>query len=771
MEENEEVIQEPMQETTNTNKPTLVLGHLLVSILFVVIASYAISGILMNFIPTDATTLISNYKSFAMVGFLNTLPIITTMFVLYCIGGKRVFACLLTALLFAVAAAIHVVKMTLRNEPLLPTDTSLVNEAITIVKTYPKYLLVLIGVGLVVLLVLLVFIYRGCKEKRLPIWLRGICCLLMILVFSCSKSLYKDEDLYDSFPINTITSGINQQYDARGLVYSFFHQLFVENTLIPETYDLPTFSSLDALPQIDSEQELPHIIMIMGEAFSDLTDNPHLDYSNTRDPLQEFKAMQTSDNGFGGKIVVPGYGGGTANTEFDVLTGFSTSLLNRPLASYEYIETPTDALPRRLQAIGYDTLAIHPGYEWFYDRNLAYPRLGFEAAYFLEDSFDLATQGIGGYVNETATMDKIIETFEEHLATTDAPLFSFTVTIQNHGPYESRFGPIDELFTSDVNLTSFEYDLLNQYSKGITDADLQLARLRDYVAELEEPVVIVYYGDHLPCFTNGKEFFDILDYPIDPNGNYTEQLAMYEVPFVVWSNDAAMELANIKENAENSNLPEDGIISAHYLTPLLTEVLQLDGLSPYFDYAYDLLGSLPIATKNIYMEADGTYSSRMPEAALEELNFFLSWQHYKTTDEVIDAVDDLDIIPEPIPIAEPVVEEVYIPEEAIVLEPEEPIEEMPITTDEDIIIEETHLEENILEENTTSDTVDSEDEIDMPVDSNYIEESPEEELMYEEEILYIEEITTDTTEVSSELTIAPDGITENNDIPDEIHIE
>ena len=150
------------------------------------------------------------------------------------------------------------------------------------------------------------------------------------------------------------------------------------------------------------------------------------------------------------------------NTAYDVLTGCATRYLGSSLPSYSFIHSDFDGMPRQLQKLGYETLSIHPGYAWFYNRQNVYPDLGFAASYFLEDSFDLATQGYGGYVNETATMDKIIETLDTHIKETDTPLFSFTVTIQNHGPYEKKYGTLEQNFSSDIDLNETQTDLLTQ---------------------------------------------------------------------------------------------------------------------------------------------------------------------------------------------------------------------------------------------------------------------------------------------------------------------
>lgn len=273
-----------------------------------------------------------------------------------------------------------------------------------------------------------------------------------------------------------------------------------------------------------------------------------------------------------------------------------------------------------------------PGYAWFYNRQNVYPDLGFAASYFLEDSFDLATQGYGGYVNETATMDKIIETLDTHIKETDTPLFSFTVTIQNHGPYEKKYGTLEQNFSSDIELNETQTDLLTQYFQGIGDADEQIGRLKEYAEGSDEPIVLVYFGDHLPGFSNGMEFFDLLDYPIDANGSPEEQLAVYETPYLIWQNESAKALENTKTAAE-IGLPEDGLISSQFLGSAVLELFLSDYESPLQHENNQLRRELPVCAKNIYVDANGTYKTEISEEQQKTLQRLINWQYYKLFDE------------------------------------------------------------------------------------------------------------------------------------------
>lgn len=567
---------------------------------------------------------------------LNILPVLLLILLLFFLTRKLFFSVSCTGVVILFFAVVDRVKVIMRQEPLLPTDLTLVKETLAILKTFPAYQLVLIGLLLLAFAVLLVLSFTKSKKTALPPIPRVIGLLLVIAcAFGANQFIYADKARYDAYP--TVDNPYFQvnQYNTKGMIYSFLHQYNITKMTAPEGYDAKYFAELeDTKWTAPEKQKYPHIIMIMGEAFSDMSENPHLNFAGYRDPLQNFKAICSSDNAYSGHIVVPNFGGGTSNTEYDVLTGCSTRYLDNPLPSYNFIHGDFDGMPRQLQKLGYETLSIHPGYAWFYNRQNVYPDLGFQSRYFLEDSFDLETQGYGGYINEVVTMDKIIDTLDTHIKEKDSPLFSFTVTIQNHGPYEKHYGTLPANFSTDVSLDENQTDLLTQYFTGIIDADEQIGRLQEYAENSDEPIVLVYFGDHLPGFSNGMEFFDLLDYPIDANGTPAEQLAVYETPYFIWQNDSAEALCgNISDLAAELALPENGLMSSQFLGTTVLDLFVPGYESPLHSLNRSLRRELPVCAKNIYVDAAGNYSEYISEDQQKMVKTLQKWQYYKLFDE------------------------------------------------------------------------------------------------------------------------------------------
>ena len=229
---------------------------------------------------------------------------------------------------------------------------------------------------------------------------------------------------------------------------------------------------------------------------------------------------------------------------------------------------------------------------------------------------------------------------DEHISSSEAPLFSFTVTIQNHGPYEKKYGPLEQNFSTDVELTETESDLLTQYFYGMTDADRELGRLVEYAENSEEPIILVYFGDHLPGFSNGMEFFDLLDYPRDANGTPEEQTAVYETPFVIWANDSAAAQCDFAKNVDAAALPENNLISSFYLGALTTELAGMEGLSPLYDMLNDMRKEYPVLSDMYHVDAQGNYVQELPEDIQEQLNTLIGWQYYILFDQALPAAAD-----------------------------------------------------------------------------------------------------------------------------------
>lgn len=606
-------------------------------IIFLVCAALLASVIMFLVTTTEKREVIQIMMENPSLILWNCLPAFCVVGILFFVTRRTIFSGILLQAVWLILSVADKIKVSMRQEPLLPTDLQLVKEAMSIFKTFPIWQVVLLVVCVVALILVLIFSLTKLPAAQMTWKTCGIGLLCTVLVGGIAFStVYQNTERYDSYAVVGNPYFAVNRYNSRGLAYSFLYQISLMSVDKPEGYEEKVYDEIYETAQAKDQEKKPHIVMIMGEAYSDLSENEHISFDGLVDPMQHFKELCARENAVSGHIYVPGFGGGTSNTEYDVLTGLSTRLLRTTQPSYDFVRHEMDTIPYRLKEIGYQTIGIHPGYAWFYNRQNVYPDFGFEKTYFLEDSFDLAKQGVAGYINEEATMDKIIEVLDTQIQSSDDPTFLFTVTIQNHGPYDNKYQTIEQHFQTDVSLTKEENDLLNQYFHGMMDADRELQRLVEYADNSEEPIILVYFGDHLPGFSNGMDFFDLLDYPIDANGTPAEQMALYQTPYVIWSNDNAAKLCDVQKNIMDAKLPESGIISSFYLGALTLEIAGMEELSPLYDTLNAMRKEYPILSNMYQMTVDGAYIEQPTKEMTQYMNQLHGWEYYLLFDHKLE---------------------------------------------------------------------------------------------------------------------------------------
>ena len=598
------------------------------TILLMVLAALGITGVMFAVAPGSLRAFLSTLLHHPTLLLWNFFPVILLMLFLFFLSNSSPLACFVTGYIFILFPVINRVKCALREDPFVPTDLGLITECVDIARSYVAhyqlYIFLLFIVAPLVAVLLGIF-FRDTPKK----WRTRLIGLAVVVAAAAglNQLVYKNEALYDSYPITGSAYFKVNQYSQKGWSYSFLKDANFCRVQKPAGYRAADYRDEEesfAAPDYTDEAR-PHIIMIMGEAFTDLSAAEAFDFTGYTDPLANYKEILADSRTVSGHILVPNFGGGTSDTEFDVLTGCSTRHIQGSQTSYSYISRPVEAIPSLLQEQGYDTLAIHPGNGWFYNRNNVYPYLGFNQFISLETGFDPATQNKGGYISDEACFDAIRSTFQTHLEESDDPLFSFTVTIQNHGPYAEKYLEQPQNFTVAAALTETEAATLSGYFTGIAATDDQLGQLVDYFDSLNEPVVLVFFGDHLPGFTGSMELFAKLGLPIRWDGAIEERLNIYKTPFFIWKNDAACALTGDIAPA----LPENGLISSFYLGSLSMELCGLPQLSPLFALEETLRQTLPVAASQSYMLSDGSFTEELPEDAAAGLEQLKGWSYYQ----------------------------------------------------------------------------------------------------------------------------------------------
>lgn len=322
----------------------------------------------------------------------------------------------------------------------------------------------------------------------------------------------------------------------------------------------------------------PNVIAIMNEAFSDLTVLGDLKTNQDAMPFIRNLAKNTVK----GTMYMSSYGGQTANSEFEFLTGNSMAFLPGGSVAYQYqVKDELGSLTSTLKDQGYQgNLVLHPYKANGYNRETVYPLLGF-SKYLAIDSFQ-NPEKVRNYISDEEDFNKIIAEYENAKKNNNDPFYMFNVTIQNHGGYDKDFSN----FKQEINITdSSSTPEANRYLSLVKKTDDAFKNLVSYFEKVKEPTVIVMFGDHQPKLPDS--FYNkVMDK--DQSSSLEREQKKHQVPFIIWAN------YDIKEE-------EIKAISPNYLG---AKVIQVTGnkKTPYECYLQELYKKYPVVTGSVYMD-------------------------------------------------------------------------------------------------------------------------------------------------------------------------
>lgn len=602
--------------------------------LVLVLASLLIWFLMAFLSPDFDTTRFYLRQSFARptLLLLNFLPILVLNLVLFFLTKRAVFSVLLGGAIVLLLGYVNLVKLMFRMEPFVPADFRLVREMFHVITGYSlEYILFAVGFVLLVAC-LCVVAWRKWEPARLkwPGRLVPLVCLLLgsLLAF---RGVYAVPDMPGRFSYPY--GGKDMEYIGRGFVFSFIHDISNLAIRTPDGYDRAVMHEKNqaAAPIDPNSVARPHVIMIMSEAFSDISEQGPFDFTGFRDPLERYKEI-IAEAVVAGHIAVDVSGGGTAWSEFAGLTGISPMLLSGTNSPYDYIRAGVPSLVRQFAALDYFTQGLHPWHGWFYNRRNVWPHLGFDEVEFLEDTWDRAIHSKGAYISEEATFDVMLDRLAHHFEhRPDTPLFQFTTTVQNHGGYIRTYDADilqPAIFNTDMDLTEDEIDILTNYFIGVIDSDKQLGRLIDFVSPLDAPVVVVYFSDHKPFLHNNNALFDTMDIA-RRGGTNQDLMSFFELPYFIWANPAALEQTDMLENLSQATIdPAAHNYSLHFLPSMLMELLGFEAASPFFQFMTELRPVLPVMNRYFYREAGGELVSSRDDLAPDTLALLQKFQHW-----------------------------------------------------------------------------------------------------------------------------------------------
>lgn len=560
-----------------------------------------------------------------LVFLYNTLIVLLTFSVAFLVK-RRFFVSTIVSIIWLGFAITNAVLLSFRVTPFTAVDLSLMDEAIPMIHVYLtkwQIVLIIIAAIVVITLIVLLFIFAPKYKQRVARIRNAVCIVLLFGSILLLTSL--------GISTNALAKNFGNLADAYkdyGFVYCFTNSLVNTGIDKPKSYSEEKMVELaeDTLttpPEIkEDKKKTPNIIMIQLESLYDVT--LMKDYTYSEDPLPNYHALQKEfSHGF---LNVPSVGAGTANTEFEVLTGMDLDFFGPGEYPYKTIlkEKTSESMAYNLKELNYSTHAIHNNDGTFYGRNQVFSNLGFDTFTSLEYMHNVELNPMG-WAKDHVLIEEILKA----LKSTKEQDFVYTISVQGHGKYpgsEDDFSVPDSATLSSSNPSEEEqrqYTLTEGYTPavdaitvdGIAEEDRcafeyyvnQIHEMDAFIGDLinefkklDEDVVLVFYGDHLPSL--GIEASDL------ENDN------IYQTSYVIWDNmdlpkiDMDMEAYQITasilkrlniDNGYLTKLHQNSLNTANYLEEL--ELLQYDML--YGDQTI-YGGTSPYIATNLQMGVD-----------------------------------------------------------------------------------------------------------------------------------------------------------------------
>ena len=549
----------------------------------------------------------------ALLG-LNLLPPVLLIWLFYFLT-RRGWGAFLGSFLPCVAVAmVNYFKIRLRSDPFLAADLTLISEAVGIVGNYSPDLDWLTWLTLGALLAGLLF-----SVLLIPKWPRrgwgrafAAASCAAVCAVSCA-SLFTNSDLYQSTDNSEYINPWSdvEVFVSKGCLYPFLYSMRDMFPAPPPGYD---GAQAQALLEAFSDADIPadkqvSVMGIMLEAFCDLTDfdfmADHPDAARVYDPWHAL-----AEQGVSGRLLTNIFAGGTVDSEWGFLSGYS---------QHDDFRRDTDSYVWYLRDQGYQTFFSHPGYGWFYNRQNVNDYLGFQDSWFTENHY-------GALVDPTSAIyhsdDILVRELLAQLTqrTAEGPCFSFSVSYQNHGPYESAYSAGVEYFTpANSGMAAESCHIWNNYLRGVDFTIQAMVQLTQGLEELDRPVVLVLFGDHKPWGGNGNSAYADMGLTFDL-GTLQGFYDYYATPYLIWANSAA------KEVLDSDFTGEGGDFSPCFLMPKVFDLCGWTGPG-FMQLARQVREITPLVHERGLYLSDGQITDALPQGQQDFVDRFL-WAEY-----------------------------------------------------------------------------------------------------------------------------------------------
>ncbi len=511
---------------------------------------------------------------------LNVCPPIIISAVMYLICNRAVWSFVLTNVLVIVPSLINYYKIAFRGDCFIFSDITLVTEAGRMLEDYKLFIDKRVAIYIAVLAIgtaLLALFARGRfgtgKKRFIAAAALTLASLLLI-------PLYVSDSIYESKTVNNTVERTwtdSRLYMSKGFVYPFLHSVKDAFPTPPDGYDKSEV--VDELSKYTDEgipsDKKVNIVCVMLEAYNDMSRFKELTF--TEDIYAKYRELEAL--GYSGTLVTDVFAGDTRITEREFLTGLP----------FDYIDTfsaKSNSYVWYLRENGYTTEGSHPLNAWFYNRQNINRNLGFENYYFTENYYK---EHCGGDI----TWDSAFfpEMYKIYTGRDRAkPYFSYSISYQGHGPYDSASASFEAPYVVSDHVSEADKNIMNNYlhaQKGTTEYLHAFAM--DMLAT-EEPLVLVFFGDHKPWMGVGGSVYTSYGINIDTS---TEEGFMnyYSTRYLILANDAAKKVCG------NSFMGGGETLSPHFLMNKVFELCGYEG-SAYMQFTDGVMAETPVVHRS-----------------------------------------------------------------------------------------------------------------------------------------------------------------------------
>lgn len=504
-----------------------------------------------------------------------------------------------TILLFSMA---NYLKLSYRSEPLLPSDFSMIFELNQIIRMINEVHMI---TSVIVIALLFVFFLLLKKIKSKPIFTSIQRILLAVVMLLLFYSFFNSNHTNNPYKVIASSFGITDNYWDLAEDYSSNGPIagFIKNLDIQVMEEEPADYSYDAIKEIVTKYkgklkeansptntlEDHTVIFILSESFVDPLRIPSLELSD--DPIPFIRSLKNETTS--GLMLGSNYGGGTANVEYEVLTGFSTNYFHRSLLiPYTLLVPNLNEVPNFTNLFK-QKIAVHSYNANLYRRKEVFEKFGFETFIYEGGNPDLTykeRKEDGHYISDESAYQEVLDFVNNEK---DGNLFIQLTTMQNHGPYEknqyeNQFEVLNEL-NEDVKLR------IETYIQGLYYTDLATQNFIENIEAIDKSITVLFFGDHLP-----SEVFEHFD---ERNG---EDLEFYETDYFIYS------------NFETDTL-DYPVVSPNNMSSIVHEQLNVQS-TPYTILLDELKRTLPVIRWGGYLyepNEEYVFEDELPESARE----------------------------------------------------------------------------------------------------------------------------------------------------------